>query len=231
MRHPSPPDDHLPPDNPSPPRWTYGVGLASPSSGTEVIYESPEEYEEEDVPELIYSPETKKRRDAEDKRRDEEFKREIDEMTSESDEFDPTGKTPEQMDAMIAKYHMDCHNSRMEAIRRRDLLQGTCRSCTLPHLYSPGVCPAFAGVDPAPHVPHVPRQIRPAEDWSVLVSGDGDPDVSRYNELERKRAAREYGPVKSVPQLRLCGPIRPAGPIPPLDTKLLVTSKVFLLLS
>ena len=73
MRHPSPPDDRLPPRNPSPPRWTYGVGLASPSSGTEVIYESPEEYEEEDVPELIYSPETMKRRDAEDKRLDEEF--------------------------------------------------------------------------------------------------------------------------------------------------------------
>ena len=90
------------------------------------------------------------------------------------------------------------------------------------------VCPAFAGVDPAPHVP---RQIRPAEDWSVLVSGDCDPDVSRYNELERKRAAREHGPVKSVPQLRLSGPIRLAGPIPPLDTKLLITSKVFLLLS
>ena len=36
-------------------------------------------------------------------------------MTSESDEYDPTGKTPEQMDAMIAKYHKDCHNSRMGA--------------------------------------------------------------------------------------------------------------------
>ena len=89
MRHPSPPDDRLPPDNPSPLRWTYGVGLASPSSGTEVIYESPEEYEEEDVPELIYSPETKKRRDAEEKRLNEEFKRDVDEITSESDEYDP----------------------------------------------------------------------------------------------------------------------------------------------
>ena len=162
MVDPSPPDDRLPPDNPSPPRWTYGDSLASPSSGTEVIYESPEEYEEEDAPELIYSPETKKRRDAEDKRRDEELKREIDEMTSESDEFDPTGKTPEQLDAVIAKYHMDCHNSRMEAIRRRDLLQGTCRSCTLPQLYSPSVCAAFAAADPAPHVP---ERFRPAEDW------------------------------------------------------------------
>ena len=74
--------------------------------------------------------------------------------------------------------------------------------------------------------------IRPAEDWSVPETRSGAPHhVSRYNELERKRAAREHGPVKSVPQLRLCGPIRPAGPIPPLDTKLLVTSKVFLLLS
>ena len=116
----------------------------------------------------------------------------------------------------------------MEAIRRRDFMQGTCRSCTLPHLYSPGVCAAFAGV------------ILPAEDWSVpetrsvavgglVDTGDAE-HVSRYNELERKRAALEQGPVKSVPQLRLCAPIRPAGPIPPLDTKLLVTSKVFLLL-
>ena len=76
MRHPSPQDDcsGLPPWNPSAPRWTYTVGLASPSSGTEVIYDSPEEYEDQDVPALIYdSPETKKRRDAEEKRRDAEF--------------------------------------------------------------------------------------------------------------------------------------------------------------
>ena len=82
----------------------------------------------------------------------------------------------------------------------------------------------------------VPRLIRPLEDWSVQVSGDGDAEqVSRYNELERERgpqrAAREHGPVKSVPQLRLCAPIRPSGPIPPLDTKLLVTSKIFSLMS
>ena len=74
----------------------------------------------------------------------------------------------------------------------------------------------------------VPRLIRPLEDWLVQVSGDGDAEeVSRYNEVERERAAREQGPVKSVPQPRLSAPIRPAGPIPPLDTKLLVSSKVF----
>ena len=80
MRHPSPQDDRSgPPRNPSPPRWTYAVGLASPSSGTEVIYDSPEEYEDEDVLALIYdSPETKKRRDAEEKRRDEEFQKDFD---------------------------------------------------------------------------------------------------------------------------------------------------------
>ena len=33
------------------------------------------------------------------------------------------------------------------------------------------------------------------------------------------------------PQTRLSAPIRPAGPIPPLDTKLLVSSKVFSLMS
>ena len=75
MRHSSPPDDRsgLPPRNPSQPRWTYAVGPASPSSCTEVIYDSPLEYEDEDVPALIYSLETKKRRDAEDKRLDEQL--------------------------------------------------------------------------------------------------------------------------------------------------------------
>ena len=72
MRHPCPKDDRQPPGNPSPQRWTFGVGLDSPLSGTEVIYDSPEEYDEEDEP--IYSPETKKRRDAEDKRLDQELK-------------------------------------------------------------------------------------------------------------------------------------------------------------
>ena len=216
MRHPSPTDDRQPPRNPSPPRGTYGCGLASPSSGTEVIYDSPEEHDEDDEP--IYSPETKKRRDAQYKLDLQEFMREVDAATSESDEFDPTGKTPEEMDAMIAKYHKDCHNSRMEANRRRDF--GICRSCTLPHasyvltmlspsynlrsctlphLYSPGVNAVFAvnfrtedctvpinrcnvvgsmvGIASEAHVSlfeRVPRLVRPAEDWSVQVSGDGD---------------------------------------------------------
>ena len=77
------------------------------------------------------------------------------------------------MDALIAKYHRDVKTSRMEANRARDrAVQGTCQSCTLPHLCSNTMCAA---------------------------------------------------------KLRTT-PIRPAGPIPALDTKLLVTSKVLLLL-
>ena len=42
------------------------------------------------------SPETKKRRD-------EEFEKDLAEITLKSDENDPTGKTQEQLDVMIAK--------------------------------------------------------------------------------------------------------------------------------
>ena len=83
MRHLSPPDDRSgQPSLPrSPPRWTYAVSLASPSSGTEDIYDSPEEYVDEDVPapSLAPSPKTKKRWDA-------EFEKDLAEITLESDE-------------------------------------------------------------------------------------------------------------------------------------------------
>ena len=138
MHHPSPQDDRLPPRNPSPPSSTYGVGLASPSSGTEIIYESPEVYEEEDEP--IFSQETKKRRDAEDKRLDEQLKKDLNEITSESDEYDPTGKTPTQMDALIAKYHRECQASRMEANRRRNLLEGINAACPVSHVLVSSDC-------------------------------------------------------------------------------------------
>ena len=67
-------------------------------------------------------PETKKRRDA-------EFEKDLAEITSESDKYDPTGKTPEQLDAIIAKYHSDVKTSRMEANRRRNLLEGINAAC------------------------------------------------------------------------------------------------------
>ncbi len=52
----------------------------------------------------------------------------------------------------------------------------------------------------------------------------------RYHEHLRRRAAGEVGPIKTIPKIRNT-PIGPAGPIPPLDTKLLVTSKPEELLS
>ena len=117
---------------------------------------------------------------------------------------------------------------RRQMERARDhAVEGTCQSCTLPHFNSPSVCAASA--------PYVPGGFRPAEDWTVPETRSVAPYemdcVSRYNELEKQRAAREHGPIKSVPKLRTT-PIRPAGSIiSALDTKLLVTSKVFLLLS
>ena len=77
MRHPSPPYDRLgqqsPP--PSPPRWRSADCLCSPSSGSEVIYDSQEECEDEAVPAPSPSPETKKRWDA-------EFEKDFAEITS-----------------------------------------------------------------------------------------------------------------------------------------------------
>ena len=74
------------------------------------MYDSPEEYEEDELPAPSPFPETKKRRDA-------EFEKDLAEITSESDDYDPTGLTPEQLDAIIAKYHSDFQTSKMEAIR------------------------------------------------------------------------------------------------------------------
>ncbi len=45
----------------------------------------------------------------------------MDEISTRSDEYDPTGKAPEQLDAMIAKYKGDTTASRMEAALRRAL--------------------------------------------------------------------------------------------------------------
>ncbi len=43
----------------------------------------------------------------------------MEEMSSGSDPYDPIGKTPEDLDAMIARYHRDMESSRIEANRRR----------------------------------------------------------------------------------------------------------------
>ena len=48
----------------------------------------------------------------------------MDEISTGSDEYDPTGKTLEQLDAMIAKYKRDTTASRIAAVKRRRIFEG-----------------------------------------------------------------------------------------------------------
>ncbi len=91
--------------------WRQSVDLCSPSSGTEVVYDSPEEYEEEEPRAQSLSPSTMERCK-------DEMEKDMEEMFSGSDPYDPTGKTPEELDAIIAKYHGDMKSSRIEDNRR-----------------------------------------------------------------------------------------------------------------
>ena len=81
------------------------------------MYGSPDDYDEEDPPAQSPSPATKKQRH-------EKFQKDLDEISTGSDEYDPTGKTPEQLDAMIAKYKRDATASRIAAAKRRSIFQG-----------------------------------------------------------------------------------------------------------
>ena len=74
--------------------WRQTVGLCSPSSGTEVVYDSPEEYEEEESRAESLSPATMKRYK-------DEMEKDMEEMSSGSDPYDPIGKTPEELDAIL----------------------------------------------------------------------------------------------------------------------------------
>ncbi len=123
MRHASPPDDRvervaIAPSAPipAPPNWRSAIGLCSPSADTEVVYCSPVEYDEEDPQAQSPSPETKKRRA--------KFGKDLDEISTGSDEYDPTGKTPVQLDAMISKYKRDATASKIAAAKRRSIFEG-----------------------------------------------------------------------------------------------------------
>jgi hypothetical protein len=96
--------------------WRETVCLCSLSSGTEVVYDQPEEYEEEEPRAPSLSPPTMKRCKA-------ELEKDIEEMSSGRDESDPTGKSVEESDAMIAKYHRDVKSSRFE-VNQRCALEG-----------------------------------------------------------------------------------------------------------
>jgi hypothetical protein len=53
------------------------------------------------------------------KRYKDETEKDMEDVSSGSDPYDPTGKTPEELDAIIAKYHKNMKSSRIEANRRR----------------------------------------------------------------------------------------------------------------
>ena len=126
------------PDSPPPTdfnkeSWRKAIGLQSPSSGTEVIYGSPDEVWEEEVEEeqewYEESPEPEPLSPATQKRILEEFKRDVDECTTDSDSialqsiaqhYGPEGKTMSELDEIIAEYKRTTTESRMQAVRRMD---------------------------------------------------------------------------------------------------------------
>ena len=94
------------------------IGLQSPSSGTEVIYGSPEEeFEEEWYDE---SPEPEPLSPATEKRLNDEFKRDVDECTTDSDFMSgPEGKNLSEIDENIADWDRKMKESRMQAMHSR----------------------------------------------------------------------------------------------------------------
>ena len=104
--------------------WRQAIGLQSPSSGTEVIYGSPDEVWEEEVEDeqewYEESPEPEPLSPATKKRIDDEFKRDVDECPTGSDwESGPEGKTLSEIDEKIAKWDREMKESRMQAMHRR----------------------------------------------------------------------------------------------------------------
>ena len=93
--------------------WLKDIGLQSPSSGTEVIYCSPDEWYDEPPESQPLSPATEQRLH-------DEFEKDIDECTTDSDFMSgQEGKTPSELDAIIADYHCKFKESRMQAMHRR----------------------------------------------------------------------------------------------------------------
>ena len=89
--------------------WRKAIGLQSPSSGTEVIYCSPEEeWEEEGEEEQEWyeeSPEPEPLSPSTQKRIDDEFNRDVDECTTGSDwESGPEGKTLSEIDENMTTF-------------------------------------------------------------------------------------------------------------------------------
>ena len=118
--------DSPPPTEITKESWRQAIGLQSPSSGTEVIYGSPEEeWEEEGEEEQEWyeeSPEPEPLSPSTQKRIDDEFKRDVDECTTGTGsdwESGPEGKTLSEIDEKIAKWDRQMKESRMQAMQCR----------------------------------------------------------------------------------------------------------------
>ena len=103
--------------------WRKDIGLQLPSSGTEVMYGSPEEQWEEEGEEeqecYAESPEPEPLSPATEKRLN-EFKRDVDECTTDSDFMSgQEGRTLSEIDEKIADWDRKMKESRMQAMHRR----------------------------------------------------------------------------------------------------------------
>jgi len=91
--------------------WRKDIGLRLPSSSSEFIYSSPEWYDESLASQSL-SPATKKRHH-------DELEKDTDELTTDSDIMSgQEGKSPSELDAIIAYYLQKVKDSRMQAIIR-----------------------------------------------------------------------------------------------------------------
>ncbi len=89
--------------------WRKDIGLRSPLSGSEVIYCSPESYYESPA-----SPSLSPAASQKDK-----LEKELDEITTNSNIMSgQEGKTPSELDAVIADYHSKVQDSRIQAMVR-----------------------------------------------------------------------------------------------------------------
>ena len=127
-------------DSPPPAEsWRKAIGLQSPSSGTEVIYGSPEEvWEEEGEEEQEWydeSPEPEPLSPATEKRLHDEFQKDLDECTTDSDFMSgPEGKTLSEIDKNIADWDRKMKESRMQAMNRRRM-EGNTWQYLFAHIY------------------------------------------------------------------------------------------------
>ena len=117
--------------------WRKEIGLQTPSSGTEVIYCSPEEELEEEW--YDESPEPEPLSPATEKLLHDEFQKDLDECTTDSDYCDfmsgPEGKTLSETDEKIADYQRKVKECRMQAMHRHRMEGNALQYVIAPCMY------------------------------------------------------------------------------------------------